>query len=83
MESSVSPGTAIEKELSVTPGVRVHAPSTSLGLNETRKDRVRGVKRYLEVHFFWYRVRHGFASLGVFFPVNRHARSRLGGLRLR
>ena len=38
MESSVSPGTAIEKELSVTPGVRVRAPSTSLGLNETRKD---------------------------------------------
>ena len=38
MESSVSPGTAVEKELSVTPGVRVRAPSTSLGLNETRKD---------------------------------------------
>ena len=53
MESSISPGLAIEIELSVSPGLRVHAHSTSLGLNETRKDRVRGVKRYLEVRSFW------------------------------
>ena len=52
MESSISPGLAIEKELSVSPGLRVHASGTSLGLNEIRKDRVRGVKRHLEVHFF-------------------------------
>ena len=52
MESSISPGLAIEKELSVPPGLRVHASGTSLGLAETRKDWVRGVKRHLEVHFF-------------------------------
>ena len=69
MESSISPGLAIEKELSVSPGLRVHAPGTSLGLNEIRKDRVRGVKRYLEVHFFLQRVRHGYASLGALFPL--------------
>ena len=73
MESSISPSLAVEKELSVSPGLRVHAPSTSLGLNEIRKDRVRGVKRYLEVHSFLWRVRYGHAFLGAFSPVYRRA----------
>ena len=53
MESSISPSLAVEKELSVSPGLRVRVPGTSLGLDEIRKDRVRGVKRHLEVHSFW------------------------------
>ena len=82
MESSISPGLAIEIELSVSPGLRVHAHCTSLGLNETRKDRVRGVKRCLEVHSFLWLVRYGHTFMGVLLPVRRRACCRVGGLRL-
>ena len=82
MESSISPGLAIEKELSVSPGLRVHASGTSLGLNEIRKDRVRGVKRCLEVHSFLWWVRYGHALMSVFLPVCRRACFCVDGLLL-
>ena len=82
MESSISPSLAVEKELSVSPSLRVRVPGTSLGLNEIRKDRVRGVKQYLEVHSFLWWVRYGHAFMSVFLPVCRRACFCVDGLLL-